>query len=945
MKRVGGILIIAFGFSIILGQGSTTIRGRVVAKDTGQPLMGVNIIVQGTYWGSATAADGSYSITGITPGDYDLRVTYIGYKTYQQTGIVVRAGEEFEANFELEQTVLSFGQEVVIIGKRPLFDVTETASSTRMTKEDIETMVVDNVVDILSNTGGVSTTDNEVHVRGGRLDETLFIVDGIVTKDPLTGYSANLYINADAIEEMEILTGGFNAEYGQAMSGVVNVKLKAGSQNLEGSIKLTSDEVAGLSNYSTRRVEFNLGGPSLAESLLKALGVNPPGEFYFFMNGYGKVSDTNLPTSDKLYPHQSLKAPKWPGSDKRIIGDEQIHNLIKRLAPKEENDWHAMFKSSWKISQRLQWANSIDLSLNINQGYFMSRAFGSSSFPYQYINILHSYNTITRSAIMLNSILVHTLSPRSFYELKLSRFTTEEHSAVQDLHWSEYRERLDLEPNFYVPSSRDGDIEVTYGDEFYDTGMSPEWYNTFSVNDALKGDWTYSNTERQTLKSGFEGNWTSIQVVDINEPWTGTTGLGSDYDIYRARTHYGSFYIQDNITFEAMIINMGLRYDYWMPGQYLEDAINASPQVVLTQAAIDKFKDESYELFGQRIKGHMSPRLGISHPVTENDVLYFYYGHFSQLPTFQYVFAKLNSHSQSAYQIIGNPTLNPKTTVQYEIGLKHRFSEDQVLELKAYWKNMYNYETSQTVKSENPRYAHLSFNMYFNADYARSRGIEAVLRARFWRNFIADGHFSYSIATGKSSNPNDNLLVQAGALSEKPLGENYLSWDRPIRSFLNLSYYKPPSDSRAFLGLDNWGASIRLDYETGRRYTSQTLLFDPARNDLPKGQRLGEDGEIYWYGTRNSDTPYNRIAEKARFTVDARIYKNLVVGDTHIRLFFEVQNLLNNRIPRRINDFTGEGFDPGDMISYSYIDNPDPRIDPARMERPRMAEVGLQVLF
>jgi outer membrane receptor protein involved in Fe transport len=933
MKRIA-ILIIAIGFNIVLGQGTASISGRVVDQGSGDPLFGVNISVQGTYWGGSTDTEGYYVITGIASGDYDLQVTYIGYKTYQRTGIVVQAGEELEIDFELEETVLSFGQDIVIIGKRPLFDVAETSSSTRMSKEDIETMVVDDVVDILSNSGGVSTTDNEVHVRGGRLDETLFIIDGVATKDPLTGNSANLYINADAIEEMEILTGGFNAEYGQAMSGVVNVKLKEGRQDLEGSFKLTTDGVPGLNDYGTQRVEFNLGGPSMTESLLKTLGVNPPGDFYFFLNGYGKVSDTNLPKASNLYPHQSLS---FPG----LLSDQQTQNLLDRLAAKQENDWHAMFKSTWKISQRLQWANSVDISLNINQGYYL----GGSSFPYRYIEILDNYNTKTRTSVMLNSILVHTLSPKSFYELKLSRFATEEHSAVRDLHWSDYRERLDLEPNRYVPSSRDGDIEVTYGDEFYDTGMSPEWYNTFSLNDALKGDWTYSITERQILKSGFEANWTSIQVVDINEPWTGTTGMGSDFDMYRARTHHGSFYIQDNITFEAMIVNVGLRYDYWMPGQYLEDAINDSPQVILTQAAIDKFKDESYDLFGRRTKGHLSPRLGISHPVTDNDVLYFYYGHFSQLPTFQYVFAKLSSNSQSAYQIIGNPTLNPKTTVQYEIGVKHRFSEDQVLELKAYWKNMYNYETSQTVSSENPRYAHLSFNMYFNADYARSRGIEAILRARFWRNWYADGHFSYSIATGKSSNPNDNMLVQAGALSEKPLGENYLGWDRPIRAFLNLSYYKPPNDSRAFLGIKDWGASLRVDYETGRRYTSQTLLDDPARNDLPTGQRLGEDGEVYWYGTPNSDTPNNRIAEKPRFTVDTRIYKNWVIGGTHIRLLLEIQNLLDNRIPRRINVFTGEGFEPGDMISYSYIDDPDPRINPARMERPRMAEIGLQVTF
>jgi outer membrane receptor protein involved in Fe transport len=110
---------------------------------------------------------------------------------------------------------------------------------------------------------------------------------------------------------------------------------------------------------------------------------------------------------------------------------------------------------------------------------------------------------------------------------------------------------------------------------------------------------------------------------------------------------------------------------------------------------------------GYRAKGRFSPRFGISHQVTDNDVLYFYYGHFSQLPTFQYVYAKLQSTSQSTYQVFGNPNLNPKTTVQYELGIKHRFSEDQVLEMKAYWKDMFDYETSQTISPSNPKYAHL----------------------------------------------------------------------------------------------------------------------------------------------------------------------------------------------------------------------------------------------
>ena len=156
--------------------------------------------------------------------------------------------------------MLSFGEDVVVLGKKPLFDVDETASVARVRKEDIENKVVSSVEDILSEQLGVSTQDNEIHIRGGRIDESMFIVDGFSVKDPLSGYSGNLFVNADAIEELEIVTGGYNPEYGQAMYGVVNIKLKEGKDRYEGAIKFSSDRLFS-ENFNTDRFEFNLGGP------------------------------------------------------------------------------------------------------------------------------------------------------------------------------------------------------------------------------------------------------------------------------------------------------------------------------------------------------------------------------------------------------------------------------------------------------------------------------------------------------------------------------------------------------------------------------------------------------------------------------------------------------------------------------------------------------------
>lgn len=939
IRSIVFLLTVVLFLPTVYGQ-TGSIRGLVKNVKTGEPLIGVNVIVKGTYYGAATDINGQYYIRNVNPGSYDIEASIIGYKLTMLTGIEVKAGLPTQVDFDLEETVLTLGQEVVVIGKKTLYDADETATVTRMRSEDIDNKVVNSVEDILSEQAGVTTQDNEIHIRGGRIDESIFIVDGMSVKDPLSGYSGNLFVNADAIQELEIVTGGYNAEYGQAMSGVVNIKLKEGRKNFDGSFKYTSDHWGAARNafdhFNTDRLEFNFGGPSLFLELLpKTVGLDLPGHFSFFINGYGKSTDSNLPVASKLYPHRNWSP--LPGMD-----EKQADNLMDMLAPRENNDWHMTYKLSWNITPKKKLSSSFDVSMNVNQGYFMPRAFSNTYYPYVYQQILDNYNTITRETRLININWMHTLNTRSFYEITMGRFLTLEHSAVQDLHWTEYSERLDIDPVNYILTNDEGDIRITYGDEFYDTGFSPEWYDISSDNYRLDFDWTYQATSSQKVKLGFESTYTGIRVVDIYEPWTGTTGFGGNFDMYQAYTNFGAFYLQDRIIFKGMTVNIGARYDYWFPGKYVEDAIKNESTVIITDEARKKFNDDTFELFGYRGKGRLSPRFGISHPVTDNDVLYFYYGHFSQLPTLQYVFAKLQSTSPSTYQVFGNPNLDPKTTVQYELGLKHRFNVDQVLEVKAYWKDMFDYETSQTIQPSNPKYAHLSFNMFFNADYARARGIEVILKSRLLKNWYADISYNYSIVTGKSSTPFDNLLVQAGELQEKTLGENFMGWDRPVSIFTNLYYNHP----------EKWGFSLRFDYNSGRRYTRSIL----GTNEYPEGIRE-VDGVPYYVGTYESDRPYEFFGEyvpkmfrsiglknlKGYATLDVKLYKEINLGSTRVKFFAEIENFTNEETPRRINSFTGRGYNPGEILPYSMINRPDPNRDPSRNSKPRAIELGMQV--
>ncbi|MEE2765435.1 MAG: TonB-dependent receptor [Candidatus Neomarinimicrobiota bacterium] len=915
-------VMLLFLFPLFLvAQGTGGITGRIIDIN-GAGLPGVNVMVKGTYYGAASDLDGNYQIDKINPGSYDVEVSMIGFKVILKTGIIVEPGMMIDIDFEMEETVLSFGEDVVVIGKTPLFDVDETSSVSRVRSEDIENMVVSSVEDILSEQIGVTTQDNEIHIRGGRIDESLFIVDGFSVKDPLSGYSGNLFINADAIEELEIITGGYNAEYGQAMSGVVNIKLKKGRDRYEGSFKLSSDRFIS-NNYNSDHIEFNFGGPSLfLQNIPSALFISLPGRFSFFLNGYSNTYDGNLPVANSLYPHRF-----WQSG---YLSNQQADDLMSSLGKRENNDWHVLYKLTWDWTAKKKLSLSYNISMNINQGYYMPRSFSSTYFPYRYMFILDNYNTISRDTRLFNLNWTHTLSTQSFYELTMGRFITMEHSAVQDLPWDRYQERLDLEPISYNLDdiNRDGNIQITYGDEFYDSGFSPEWYDLASDNSSIDFDWTYHTKTRHKIKTGFEHTTTDIQVLDIDEPWSGTSGFGANYDSYNARTYFGAFFIQDRIIFEGMTLNLGIRTDYWIPGKYVEDAIADTNSVIITDKARDRFIMETFSFpgFGDnyRMKARLSPRFGISHPVTENDVLYFYYGHFSQLPTFQYVYAKINSKAQSTYQVFGNPNLNPKTTVQYELGIKHRFSEDQVLEMKAYWKDMFDYETSQTIRPSNPKYAHLTFNMYFNADYARARGIEIILKSRLFTDWYADLNFNYSIVTGKSSSPLDNLLVQAGQLSEKPLGENYMSWDRPIHFFTNLYYTHPK----------NWGISTRLEYESGRRYTRSIIDTLIMVNDRQ-----------YYEGPREDDKPYYYLSDVPTGNINLKVYKTFNLKRFGIKAYFEVENLLDERTPRRINPYTGRGYNPGEIIGYHLANSPDPNLDPSRFRKPRSVEIGLQVIF
>ena len=891
---IGLALLTAFPAARCLAKETGSAMGVVIDAEGKSPLPGVNIVVKGTYYGAASDEQGRYFIPELPTGDVIFEVSMIGYTVVQKTGIKIRAGEVTTVDFTLEPTTLALGQEITVIGEKPLMEVDITSSSRSISADEIQTSVVEDIGDVVGQQLGVVEEDGALHIRGGRSHESLFLVDGVAIRDPLSGDAYGLHVSADAVAEVEVITGGFNAEYGQAMSGVVQIKTREGGSRLHGSATAKSDHLLGLNYFNTDVLEFNLHGP---EPLLSWF---LPGDVTFMMNGYGFLSDTYLPRADRLFSSQ------YGGT---------------RYCPREENDWSGLTKLTWKIDPTHKLSVSYSRSLKINQGFFSEYG----GFPFSYSQILDQFNTYTQEAITTNISWTHTLSPTTFYETVMSRFFTGLHYDVAGKHWSEYIMTDDQQP---VTVDSAGQVDV--GDGFWDWGDAPYWHDHYVETYTFKGDLTNQISHRHQIKLGTELSNTEMQLVDIYKPWLGETGLGLNHDFYRVYPHNGSFYLQDKITYEGMIVNVGMRYDYWFPGTYVEDAIDDPETVTISDAARARFKDETFELFGRRGKGHLSPRLGISHPISDNDMLFLSYGHFSQLPKYQYIYAKLTSHSMSTYQLFGNPNLNSTVTVAYEMGIKHKFSENRMIGLTAFYKDIFDYPTSISVEADNPRLGNISYLMYFNMDFARARGVEIELKQRGGRLWSGTASFAYSMATGKSSTPDDALLVAAGRLREKTLKEDFLNWDRPFHFSLNLTFHAGENDHYRPLGLKlpgNWAVNLRYQAQSGKRYRPVTRKQDA-------GQQPYDD-----YGERNAE-----VGEYWQW-LDLKMEKDFRFGSLWTTLFLEGKNILNNKNSRYINPLTGRAWEQGDPIPISWSNDPDdlPPWNPARYREPRNFRLGLSI--
>lgn len=944
-NRTMQILVLFFLVSLTAYSQNGSISG-VVLDSSGNPLPDVNIKIKSSYIGTATDIDGNYYLPNVPSGEYTVAVSSIGYKTVEYTDIKVKAGEETKLNITLSTSSFTVGEEILVVGERPLLDIEQTESKHIMSAKDIEGKIVENVIDVVTLQPGVIKQDDALFIRGGRSDDNSFLLDGVSVQDPLAGTGFGLQLSAQALEEVEVITGGYNAEYGQATSGVVNVKTKDGAYDKYSlSLSYKKDNLGfnkdSRSSFNTDIFEANVSGPEpLTKFLFKnLLGVNLPGEITFFGNFLMNISDgftsvaglTDRETSG--YKANQLYSSIFKGT---------------KFAPRQNNNWYWLGKATWKIKENMKLAYSFNQSVAINQS---SQSLQTNleyvepdpGYQYNFQEILDNANTYTHLNLFHSLAWEHAVGTKTFYELKLTKFYTQLRVDANGLNWDEYTEPQDIikPPFVYYPT---GDTNNPYGiipgDGFFDVGNANTWHDHYVDEYRLKADISHTFNAKNRFKAGIETGYQEMQLVDIYKPWIGNFGLNND--AYKVYPLFGALYAQDKITFKGMILNFGLRFDYWFPGKLVDDAINNPNAVTIPDAVKKKYMEDTYNLFGRRWKGRLSPRVGISHPITDNQTLFFSYGHFSKRPKPQFVYAKIgNVSSKSSFQKFGNPNLNPETTVSYELGIRNQFTNDDVLTVTAYYKDIYDYVATVSARIEDPRFAGQSFITYVNQDYTKSRGIELDYKKRIGKWFNGNLNVTYSIATGKSSSPDQGYLVATGGAFEN-IGENYLSWDRPIQVSANTSFFFAKGTGIFGFGknvVDDVSFKLRGFFQSGKRYTPQILT-----GYLSDGRPEYES---------DIDNPLSKLAANW-FWFDMSIDKYFRFKNMRLTLTFEVVNILNIKNAAIINPVTGKAYEYGDPTPNGWNDPLYPDLqaplspypyNPARFLSPRQMRFGVSFQY
>lgn len=874
-RSIFSILCVFFGLSGVLFGGTTgKIAGYITDAETGALLTGVNVVLVGTSAGAATDLNGYYVILNIPPGKYNLKISMIGYREVQLNDVPVHTDFTTSEDFQLQQTVLEGQGEVIVMGRRPDIQRDRTSTMSVIGSDEISKMPVTEFQELINLQAGVVNG----HFRGGRQGEVSYMMDGISVSDPYNGSMA-VEVENSSIQEVKVISGTFSAEYGQAMSGVVNIITKTGTEHFRVNANFYSGDYISRHDppfYNIRK--FNPKGVLSGElTLTGPLVIIPKASFF--------VSARKLISDGYLYGRSEFQP-----SDSSNIDDPNPANwTIQRSG----NGKPRAMNPNEKISLNGKLSFKMFSALNFElQGSYSNSNWKDYNhlFKYNPDGIANQY----QDRYQFSTSLIHIVSQSTFYTFKFNQLYNNYESYV-------HADPFDAD---YVSPQ----LLRRLGFGFYTGGMDmSHFYRNTRVN-TFKWNLTSQINRRHELKAGWEYRLNNLWLHQYSLRLDRTTDwLPEIYpeesvnnNQYRHKPREFALWLEDKMEFQRIILTLGLRWDYFEPDGIVPKDLR-DPQG--TYKGIENpFKEAA-------AKQQWSPRLGISYPITDQGAIHISYGHFFQIPNFEYLYynSEFEVQGGALSTIMGNADLEPKKTTIYQVGLQQMLNQTLVMELTGYYKDIRNLVGTQI----NELYVlGDSYARYVNRDYGNVRGIAVSLTQNPIGILSGAIDYTYQIAEGNASDPNAVFYDQQ---SDPPRASEIqtvpLDWDQTHT--LNISVSLSPK---------NWGAGIIASFGSGLPYTPE---YQNQRTSFENSERK----------------PYT-------FNVDLNAKYNFQLMKTRFSLYAQVKNLFDRKNAIQVFADTG---DPATSLVPTYVpEQPIHRLSdfltrPDYYMPPRQVIVGIKV--
>ncbi|HQF43063.1 MAG TPA: TonB-dependent receptor, partial [Ignavibacteriaceae bacterium] len=774
------LLLILFACSFTFAQ-TGRISGTVTDQQTGEPLIGANIIVVGTSLGAASDINGEYLITNLVAGQYNVKASYIGYTDVTVSNVLVTSGLTTRLNFTLQPTGLTTG-EVVIVSERPLIDRTSTNALRRIGPEDMENLGLRSLNAIVQLQPGIVTQNGLTFIRGSRPDETGYTVEGSDTKNILNRNGGSLVtVTADALQEVLVQAGGYTAEFGNANAGIVSSEFKTGTNTYKFSFRAETDNLGnypgekflGTYSYGYSNYVFTFGGPIVTDKLkifLSAENTFDRDSRKFFDANPLAFSDGALFDTTKVYDYGTFGGAKT---------DYQILKWDAANIPGNSNN-------RYTTNGTLVFDNN-PLILRLAGAFTWRTGKGTNDI----FNIFNSDRmTITdASSLLLNLKGTYLLESNSFVEAGLGFF--------------DYREKVYdpfFKDNFLLYS--DSLAAAEYGWKYANYYSAPPQYDFYGFpfnrpgtnlsrfrkdhNNYINASVSYTGQiQKHALKIGGSYQYWTVRRWDNGSPSNflstirnnpdqardslstliGTTLFANfnnyGFDVFGNETSnndgvfapkhptFLSGYVTDRFEISDLIINAGLRYDYIdMDSWAWEDPLN--PGIDRVNHTIPDTSYRKGDTFS-----YLSPRLGFAFPVTDKTVFHLQFGKFVQSPSLDVAYRGVYISAQQIQgaNLFTNPIAynpSPIRTTQYEIGLSHQFTDFAALDITLFYKDIKG-QLQYTVVNTAPGAIRSKYNVFSNQDFATTKGLELSFKMRRIERFSAGINYTYSSAQGTNS--------------------------------------------------------------------------------------------------------------------------------------------------------------------------------------------------